>query len=209
MTEPPRDDERRPQPGAPQPYGPGAQAYGEPPSPMPPSAAPPSRMPPSPGPPARRAGLPADFNRPYGQPSAGPARSPHPGQSGAHAQYGFPGQPSGAPHGGAPQAPARKRRTGLIAGLAALLVLLVAGGVVAAMTLGPRILSREAVERDVARQFEELHGVEVDIECPDDMVLESGAEFRCTGETDEGEEIEIEIAVTDPPGDAEYTWTEI
>jgi nucleoside phosphorylase len=96
----------------------------------------------------------------------------------------------------------------LIAGVTVVILVLIAGAVVAALTLGPRILSREAVERDVAAQFEELHGVPIEIECPDDMVLESGAEFTCTGITDEGEEVELVIAVTDPPGDAEYTWTE-
>jgi uncharacterized membrane protein len=106
--------------------------------------------------------------------------------------------------------PAPKRsRVGAIAGGTLLLVLLIAGAVVAALTLGPRILSREATERDVAAQFEQINGVAIDLECPADMVLTSGAEYTCIGTTEDGQEVELAISVTDPPGDAEYTWAEI
>jgi hypothetical protein len=39
--------------------------------------------------------------------------------------------------------------------------------------------------------------------------VESGAEYTCTGRTAEGEEVTLAIAITDPPDDAEYTWTEV
>jgi hypothetical protein len=96
--------------------------------------------------------------------------------------------------------------------------LAVAGGVVLmltlvvmvlVMTLGPTVLDRVAVERDVAVQFEELEGVAIDLDCPAEMRVESGAEFTCTGTTAEGEEVALAIRITDPPDDAEYTWTEI
>ena len=181
MTEPPQDDARRPEPGArPPQYGPAAQEYGQPTQQY---GEPPYLPPP---------GAPQDVHDPYGQYA--------PGRYGPD-QYVSPYGPGSAP-------PAQKSRAGLIAGGTLVLVLLIAAGVVAALTLGPRILHREAAERDVAEQFEELNGVAVDLECPDDMVLESGAEYTCTGVTDEGEEVELVIAVTDPPGDAGYTWSE-
>jgi hypothetical protein len=179
MTERPQDDERRPEPGTSQPYGQAAQQYGQQQFGQQPRYG--------------QASSP-EFNRPYGAPPAG--------------AYGVPG-PDAAPGRYDPAALAKKSRRGVIAAVTTLVVLLVAGGVVAALTLGPRILSREAVERDVAAQFEELNGVPIEIECPDDMALESGAEYTCIGITEEGEEVELAVAVTDPPGDAEYTWTEI
>ena len=91
----------------------------------------------------------------------------------------------------------------------AVLLLLGVLVVVLAMTLGPTVLDRAAVERDVAAQFEELEGVAIDLNCPDEMRVESGAEYTCTGRTAEGEEVTLVIAVTDPPDDAEYTWTEV
>jgi hypothetical protein len=91
----------------------------------------------------------------------------------------------------------------------AVLLLLLLLTMVLVMTLGPTVLDRAAVERDVAVQFEELEGVGIDLNCPGEMRVESGAEYTCTGTTDEGEEVELAIQITDPPGDAKYTWTEI
>jgi hypothetical protein len=85
---------------------------------------------------------------------------------------------------------------------------LIAGGVVAALTLGSTVLDPAAVERDVAAQFEQVEGVKIRLNCPDDMKLESGAEYTCTGTTADGEEVRLAIRITDPPGDAKYTWTE-
>jgi hypothetical protein len=95
------------------------------------------------------------------------------------------------------------------AGAGAVLLLLAVLVVVLAMTLGSTVLDRAAVERDVAAQFEELEGVAVDLNCPDEMRTESGAEYTCTGRTAEGEEVTLVIAITDPPADAKYTWTEV
>ena len=200
MTEPPQDDERRPEPGAQQPYGPPSPQYGRP-----------QYGRPQYGPPAQQYGQPPSGERQqYGQP---PYVQPEP--QGFDRPYGPPAAPGpygpdpyGTPFGRASAPPAQKSRVGLIAGGTLLIVLLIAAAVVAALTLGPRILNSEAMERDVAAQFEELNGVAIDLHCPNDMTLESGAEFTCTGTTEDGEEVELVIAVTDPPGDAEYTWAE-
>ncbi len=94
-----------------------------------------------------------------------------------------------------------------VAGAVVLLLTLVV--MVLVMTLGPTVLDRAAVERDVAVQFEELEGVAIDLDCPADMRVESGAEYTCTGTTAEGEEVVLAIRITDPPDDAKYTWTEV
>ena len=94
-----------------------------------------------------------------------------------------------------------------VAGAVVLVLTLVV--MVLVMTLGPTVLDRAAVERDVAVQFEQLEGVGIDLDCPTEMRVESGAEYTCTGTTAEGEEVVLAIRITDPPDDAEYTWTEV
>ena len=73
--------------------------------------------------------------------------------------------------------------------------------------LGPTVLDREAVERDVAAQFEEREGVSIDLACRDQMRVETGATYRCTGVTAADEEVTLQITITDE-NFAEYTWTE-
>ena len=97
---------------------------------------------------------------------------------------------------------------GVIIGAAALILALIAIGVVLAMHLGPTVLDRAAVERDVAAQFEQLEGVAVDLSCPQEMKVETGAEYRCTGTTADGEEVTIAIRITDERN-GDYTWTEV
>jgi hypothetical protein len=123
-------------------------------------------------------------------------------------------RPRPYPEGGGPglqeETPTQKRsaRVALaVAGGVVLLLTLVV--MVLVMTLGPTVLDRAAVERDVAVQFEELEGVAVDLDCPAEMRVESGGEYTCTGTTAEGEEVVLAIRITDPPDDAEYTWTEV
>jgi|tagenome__1003787_1003787.scaffolds.fasta_scaffold20972486_5 hypothetical protein len=138
---------------------------------------------------------------PYGPPGqyGAPGQYAQPGQFG---QYDVPGQYE------LPQAPTRKSRVGVLVGAAALILALIAIGVVLAMHLGPTVLDRAAVERDVAAQFEQLEGVAVDLSCPQEMKVESGAEYRCTGTTADGEEVEIAIRIGDERN-GDYTWTEV
>jgi hypothetical protein len=145
-----------------------------------------------------------------GQPTP-PQQLGPPGRYGPPDHYGPPPQyaPYGAPgQFGAPQAPGRKSRVGLIAGLTAALLVLIAVGVVLAMNLGPTVLDRTAVERDVAAQFEQLEGVAIDLRCPEEMKVESGAEYSCTGTTADGEEVELAIRIGDKLN-GDYTWTEV
>jgi hypothetical protein len=130
----------------------------------------------------------------------GPPYGPLPSPSGAP---GY-GPPSGAY--GQPE-PARRSRVGLlVAGTAGVLVL-VAGGVVLALNLSSTVLDRMAVERDVAAQFEEREGVAIDLSCAEEMKVERDATYECTGTTADGEDVTLQIAITDEDS-AAYTWTE-
>jgi hypothetical protein len=168
-------------------YGPAGQPYGSPPpyGPQPPGA-PPYGQP--------QYGQPQYGQPPYGQPQYGqPA-------------YGPPGPgPAPSPYG--ETTVARRSHTGLYLGLVALAVLLVLA-VVLSRLLGDQVLDRSAVERDVAAQFQQNYGVAVELSCPETMVVENDAVYRCTGKTTDGEEVTVEIRITDPE-DAEYTWGEV
>jgi hypothetical protein len=152
-------------------------------------------------PPSQQFGPPGQYQAPqHGRPPYGPpGQSGQPGQFG---QYGVPGQYE------LPQAPTRKSRVGVLVGAAALILALIAIGVVLAMHLGPTVLDRAAVERDVAAQFEQVEGVAVDLSCPQEMKVESGAEYRCTGTTADGEEVKIAIRIGDERN-GDYTWAEV
>lgn len=216
LTQPVQPYDRSAPPAFP-PYGaPAQQQYGQP-------------APGSPG-----AGGPGPGQQPYGQPGYGqPAYGQPPyGQSG-HGPYGRPGygqpgygpgpyaqppqgygppygaQPYGAPGQYAPGSgatQAKKSRTRLYLGLAALAALL-ALAMVLANIMGPTVLDRAAVERDVAEQFEQREGVAIDLTCDEEMRVETGESYPCTGVTADGEEVELQITITDE-NFAEYTWTE-
>jgi hypothetical protein len=143
---------------------------------------------------------------PYGQPAAPPYGIPGqygtPGPYGSHGQYGAPG-PYGPGHG----RPADRSRPGLLAGLAALVVVVIGAVLLFVLLGGSTVLDQGAVEQDVAAQFEEREGVAIDLTCPADMEVSSGASYECTGTTAANEEVTLEIAITDEDS-AAYTWTE-
>jgi hypothetical protein len=143
------------------------------------------------GQPAQPYGQPGWANQ-YGQPYGAPVRP-----------YGAPPPPYGQPYG----VPAQKSHVGLIAGLTALALLVIAGVVVLVMALQSTVLDRSAVERDVATQFEEREGVAVDLTCPARMEVNSNSSYECTGTTADGEQVTLQITITDEDS-AAYTWTE-
>ncbi len=174
--------------------------------------------PPAPGwgPPRSPEQQPHPGQPPYGAPQYGPSGQPQHGapQYGqpqyGQPQYGPPGQPGYGPPQYAqpgweqPDPPRRSRRPPFLLGL---LVLAAVIGIVLALTgTGSTALDPQAVQRDVAEQFQEREGVAVDLRCGDDMVVEAGSTYRCSGTTADGEAVTIEIAITDE--DANYTWDE-
>jgi hypothetical protein len=115
----------------------------------------------------------------------------------------MPGQPYGQPYPGPPQ----KSKVGLIAGLTGLALLLIAGVVAALVAMKSTVLDPAAVERDVAAQFEQREGVAIDLTCAEEMQVDEGDSYRCTGVTADGEEVTLQITITDKET-AAYTWTE-
>jgi len=171
------------QPGPSQPYG--QQPYGQPPY----------------GPPQQQYG-----QQPYGQPPYGqPQQYGQPPQPYGQPAYGQPGAYGQQPYG--QPAPPTKSRVGLIAGVTVGLLVLIAVAVVLAMSLSSTVLDRNAVQRDVAAQFEEREGVAVELECAEEMKVEADATYECTGTTADGEDVTLQIAITDEES-AAYTWTE-
>jgi hypothetical protein len=96
---------------------------------------------------------------------------------------------------------------GLIAAVTGFLLLLIAGVVVLVMALQSTVLDRSAVERDVAAQFEEREGVAIDLNCAQEMEVDAGATYECTGTTADGEDVTLQIVITDEDS-AAYTWSE-
>lgn len=131
----------------------------------------------------------------YGQPGYGgygqPPYPPH--------QYGQPPYDTG--YGTAP----KKKRTGLILGLIAAVAVVATVVVVLSLTLGGKVLNRAAVQRDVAQQFEQHEGVAIQLSCDRSMKLVQGATYSCEGTTADGENLTLQIRITDA-AKAEYTW---
>ncbi len=208
LTQPvqPYDRSAPPPYGAPpQQYGQPAPGYGQAPYGQPPYGQPAYGQP---GQAQPGYGQPGQAQPGYGQPGYG-----QPGYGGG--PYGQPPQGYGPPYGAQPYGPSgqqyaptqpKKSRTRLILGLAAL-VALVTLAMVLANIMGPTVLDRAAVERDVAAQFEAREGVAIDLTCDQEMRVETGESYPCTGVTADGEEVELQITITDE-NFAEYTWTE-
>jgi hypothetical protein len=69
------------------------------------------------------------------------------------------------------------------------------------------VLNRSAVQRDVAQQFEQHEGVAIQLSCDRNMKLVQGATYACSGTTADGENVKLQIRITDADK-AEYTWSE-
>jgi hypothetical protein len=205
MTHPPHGDDDRDdvRPVSPPPVPPAASGWGRPdpgmayPPPQPDQQYGQQYGPPPGAPygqPEPQFGPPSQYGQPqqYGQPS----------QYGQPQQYGQYGQPSGW---GPPQPAATSKRSRLWLWLAALAVLIVVLVVVPTL-MRSKALDPEAVQRDVAGQFEAQAGVSVDLRCSDEMTVEPGRTYRCSGTTADGDPVTITITITDE--DAAYTWSE-
>jgi len=131
----------------------------------------------------------------YGQPQYGQAQY-------GQAQYGQ------APAGwGQPAQPARRRsrRLGLLLGIVVLGVAVVVA-VAQGSGLGGTRLDPDAVQRDVAEQFEELEGVALELTCDEEMTVEPDRSYRCQGRTADDERVTVTITLTDDEGG--YTWAD-
>jgi hypothetical protein len=149
----------------------------------------------------------AQYGQQYGQPGYGYGQPPygqHPYAQPPYGQHPY-AQPQYAP-GGYGTPPPKKKRTGLIAGLIGALAVVVAVVVVLSLTLGGRVLDRAAVQRDVAQQFQQHEGVAIQLRCDRNMKLVQGATYACEGTTADGENLTLQIRITDAAA-AAYTWS--
>ncbi len=131
------------------------------------------------------------------------------GSGGTIPPFGPPGPfgpPSQPPAGLGPQPmppypPAPRRRTGLViglvaAGLAVLAVL--AGG--ALLLFGTKTIDRSSVESEIVRLTQEQAGVApTDVRCPDDIEVAAGGTFSCTATLD-GQPITYSVRQQDDQG---------
>jgi hypothetical protein len=85
------------------------------------------------------------------------------------------------------------------------LIVVVAVAVLAATALRSTALDPQAVDRNVAAQFEQQQGMGLDLRCPDGMTVTPGNTYRCSGTTADGTALTIRITITDK--DANYTWS--
>jgi Domain of unknown function (DUF4333) len=136
----------------------------------------------------------------YGQDGFAPDPYGQPGQQFGPASYGA--GPYGQPYGGR-----RRSNAGLIVSLVVLGVVIIAAVVLLPNLLSSDVLDSNAAARDVGSQFEEQTGVPVDLACDNDMEVENGATYPCSGTTADGGDIEVTITITDEDADPPtYTW---
>jgi hypothetical protein len=158
----------------------------------------------------------------WGPPSqhGAPGQYGPPGQYGAPGQYGPPGQYGGQYGGrygeppqyeqfdgwGQPPQPVRRRsRFGVVFWL--LVVALVIGlAVTLPARLGGTRLDPQAVQRDVAAQFQQREGVGIDVRCDQQMRVQEGRTYSCDGTTADDQQVTITITITSADGD--YTWSD-
>jgi Domain of unknown function (DUF4333) len=150
---------------------------------------------------------PGQYGQPgaHGQPYGPPAQYGQPGQYGAAPGYGQ--QPTAQFGGGWEQQPPprRKRRFGLLFVLL-VLALLVGLAFTLPARLGATRLDPDAVQRDVAAQFEQREGVALDLSCDQTMTVTDGAVYECDGTTADDDPVTITITLDGEDGD--YTWAD-
>ena len=106
----------------------------------------------------------------------------------------------------ASSAPARRSRAPFYGGVLLIgLLILVALALSRWLGLGPTLLDTVEVERDVATQFEERYGVGIDVDCPQGMEVAEGEQYGCEAETDDREDVELVITITDEDP-VTYSW---
>jgi hypothetical protein len=71
--------------------------------------------------------------------------------------------------------------------------------------LPPGDLDGEAVEQDVAAEFEQREGIGLELDCPEDMMVASGEVHVCDGTTSGGEDVTVGIEISDDL-DGSYEW---
>jgi hypothetical protein len=147
------------------------------------------------GQPGQYGGQPGQYG---GQPGQYGAPGPFGQQPGPYGQAGGYGQPYGQP------APPKRSRTGPLIGTVAAVVI-IGVAIALALLLGQDVLDAGRAESDIAQQYEETFGIGIDVSCDEEMVVEDGATYECSGTTEDGEDVTIDVAITDAES-AAFSW---
>jgi hypothetical protein len=85
-------------------------------------------------------------------------------------------------------------------------VLALAGALsMVAIGCGEETLDTDDLQQTISDGLEEQVGVAPEsVECPDDITMEEGSEFECTGTAPNGEEFTIQVTQTDDEGNIEF-----
>lgn len=134
--------------------------------------------------------------------------APAPGWAGQ--QPGGPQQPWGAPQGawqppGTPTSGGKSKLPWILAAAAVVLVLVV-GGITAATRLGGKVLDRSATQAGVSKVLTDSYGATQvgDVQCPSGQRVEVGHSFSCQVTVD-GQFREVTVTVTDDNGTYEVS----
>jgi hypothetical protein len=84
-------------------------------------------------------------------------------------------------------------------------VVIIGVAIALALLLGQDVLDAGRAESDIAQQYEETFGIGIDVSCDEEMVVEDGATYECSGTTEDGEDVTIDVAITDAES-AAFTW---
>jgi hypothetical protein len=70
---------------------------------------------------------------------------------------------------------------------------------------GEETLDTDDLQQTISDGLEEQVGVAPEsVECPDDITMEEGSEFECTGTAPNGDEFTIQVTQTDDEGNIEF-----
>ena len=85
-------------------------------------------------------------------------------------------------------------------------VLALAGALsVLAIGCGEETLDTDDLQTTISDGLEEQAGVAPEsVSCPDDITVEEGSEFECTGTAPNGDEFTIQVTQTDDEGNIEF-----
>jgi Domain of unknown function (DUF4333) len=76
---------------------------------------------------------------------------------------------------------------------------------VLAIGCGEETLDTDDLQSTISSGLEEQVGVAPEsVECPDDITVEEGSEFQCTGTAPNGDEFTIDVTQTDDEGNIEF-----
>jgi len=157
--------------------------------------------------PTQQFGSPAYGQPSYGQPGYGSPAGQQPPYGQPYGQPPYGQQYGGQPDWAGPPSGSQKKKSKLplIVGIAALFVLLVVA-LLLFLTLGKTYFDEQAVADAISEQYEDEFGIQIDVMCPAEQEVVDGGSFSCDGQTEEGDEVQLDVEITSDEGN--YTCSE-